>query len=150
MDELVTWLRGVLDEIAGVAVAASRSDQTSWSAGNAARIHPDPTEYRTVTVDFATETVCGSILSEKAEHIARHDPRSVLARVEAERAMVDRMAVLSASWAGYEEESWQDEVRDMLRWLAYGHRFDAPGYDPAWAPQGAEGDRQVHQVVPSR
>lgn len=26
-----------------------------------------------------------------------------------------------------------------LRWLAYGHRFNAPGWLPEWAPDGVEG-----------
>lgn len=77
-----------------------------------------------------------------AEHIAHHDPRAVLARVEAERAMVqrlhDQLEWLPTAGSGLVGALGDQEAsvyRELLRWHAYGHRFDIPGYDPTWAPQ---------------
>lgn len=140
MDELGTWLRGVLDAEAAIAVAASRGDETTWvQSGYPAHLEDG------VDVVVYEE---GRPSEEQFAHIALHDPRSVLARVEAERQLLDvhdlwpndpgecatchdgtpaTMGDLS------EPEPYPCET---LRLLAYGHRYDADGWRDEWAPDG--------------
>lgn len=55
----------------------------------------------------------------------------VLARVEAERRILQL-------WEEPDADAWLDLV---VIDLAYGHRFDIPGYEQAWVPKWA-GDAQ--------
>lgn len=115
MDEMVAWLTGVLDEIEQKAHALPGAPWT---------LHI--TDYAYVNSGGEPiATVGGPQSVPIAEHIALHDTRSVLARVEAERAVIaDALAIPTA------------EV--IIAELAYGHRFDAPGYQDSWAPDGTE------------
>jgi hypothetical protein len=117
MDELVGWLRERLDEDERVALRLE-DDRPE---------HPRQVAY----YDYATEDML-SVLG-----LPR---RSVLARVEAERMILDAH---SRPWIGAYEGTTCDECMNgwpcpTLRALAYGHRHDGPGYDPAWDPEGAE------------
>lgn len=92
VDVMVDWLRSVLDEDEWVARVAIRRDGV-W---------PHPCVHAPGSERPASHELCARITSdeitiydegghtaEQAIHIARHDPRSVLARVEAELAIVD-------------------------------------------------------------
>lgn len=94
MSELVTWLRGVLDEAEEVA-------NDEWSGPDLQR-------------------------------------RQAIARVEAERMLLER--------AVFERENAQDDrdlSHDADQWetavqlIAYGRRFDSPGWREEWRPLGA-------------
>ena len=76
-------------------------------------------------------------------------PRSALARVEAERMLLDEIELMIQPSAAADpaDASLVDSIadrqqtgRDLLRVLAYGHRYDMEGYDPAWAPEGVAVD----------
>jgi hypothetical protein len=132
--ELVTWLRAQLDEDERVARAAGGK----WGNGLPATIHPNPTVFRTVT--RGAGVVCGSILSEDAEHIARHDPARVLREVAAKRAVVELLAhdaphsvVTGQAQREDFRDGWQFAVRDALCLLALPYASH-PGYRPEWAP----------------
>lgn len=119
MNELVEWLRGVLDERERLARAVAGSGV--WN------------EYIEGGDDgWAIETVPGgdpgAIIGDEAmaHHIAANDPATALAKVAADRTILDRhakqsqghacqlcwpfrcevaiMAVPYAAWAGYREE----------------------------------------------
>lgn len=45
---------------------------------------------------------------------------------------------LSAAPPGVAQNSLVPWPCPTLRWLAYGHRYDADGFDTAWAPEGVE------------
>lgn len=77
--------------------------------------------------------------------------RSGLARVEAERAVVAlhrprgvqggppyRWTCVVCDHAPVDWEAYGDYPCCTLRWLAWGHQFDAPGWQTAWAPEGVE------------
>ncbi len=114
VDGLVEWLTGVLDKLADLATES----MVSW------------------------DRVAG--WDGPACHVEAHSPRAVLARVEAERAivagLVRTMNARPADPGDYVNSDWVEsnaqEAEDALRLLAYGHRFDAPGYRDEWVPAG--------------
>jgi len=154
MDELVTWLRGVLDETERVARDATGEEWTSgpyvgldyYAERGQAQLN-GPGRGSTEDDEEPIWLVADAV------HIARHDPRSVLARVEAERAIVELHRSGGKLCGGDLEEPshWRDYCAtcgsgepceypvywpcQTLLLLAYGHRHDAPGYRPEWAPE---------------
>lgn len=93
----------------------------------------DETERECQNQDNVARTMHSTELAEMAI-------RAVQARIDAERAIVE----LHKPWNGggrvtYCSEFEHDEQEfpcPTLCWLAYGHRFDAPGYRAEWAPEG--------------
>lgn len=130
-EPMVTWLHGVLDETEQRAKALP---QASWE------LYLGDLHY--VNSEGAPVATCGDTHApDAALHIAAHDPRSVLARVEAERAILNA-AVLAREIAQGDRDLMNDadQWESALGWLAYGHRHDMEGYDPAWAPVGVTVD----------
>lgn len=140
------WLRDALNTLAVIA-----DDPDEWVVDD---------DHESIVIPGGDDdwSEARSIL--RAEHIARHDPRSVLARVEAERAIVElhwsfplSRQVLGTQFAEHKRENDPDShgcghcTTDdgplvswpcpTLRWLAYGHRFDIDGYDQRWALEPA-------------
>lgn len=118
VDELVTWLRGVLDEMAED--APHRHFRGCEVLGNF--------QYATMMTDSPMHEECDCSI-----------PQSVLARVEAERMILNDhedhngwCQRCEAPTAGAWHEGVQREAFPCptIRALAYGHRFDAPGYRP--------------------
>lgn len=118
MNELVAWLRDCLNTLASLADEVDETERI-WHVEGSDDIvglgvwAPHDRSNGLVELPMATSLFA-------AEHIAHHDPHAVLARVEAERALI---------------EIDNSACDDIARWLAYGHRFDIPGYDPRWAPE---------------
>lgn len=105
MDELLTWLRDVL--------------QQRWN----------------LVYDVQSK------VSEMGHRPDFDEDERALARIEAEQAilrqrdtyqaLIDRQAL---TVEGTEQHEWMVEgLNDALAKIAYGHRFDWSGYDPAWA-----------------
>lgn len=142
MDELVAWLTGVLDDLERVARDAAEVTDPSgeWRGGptKIAYFDRDDDNYSTLTTSQAAH-------GRAVAHIAVHDPRSVLARVETERAIVaelGRMLMcaspsLGNDWSFIQQVEHDRELAEQfVRLLAHGHRFDAPGWRDEWAPEG--------------
>lgn len=139
LNNIVAWLRDCLNTLS---VLAGEVDETErvwhvegsddiigddgvWaphdSTSAASRFQPpNDCDDGLVSIPIATSLFAG-------EHIAHHDPRAVLARVEAERRILQL-------WEELDADAWLDLV---VIDLAYGHRFDIPGYDDAWVPKWA-------------
>lgn len=157
MDDLRSWLAAVLDETERVAREATAGpwqweNELCWSpAGEECADHSHswghsgPDLYgadREIVVSSYGHDADGVIVSrEDATHIARHNPQAVIARVEAERMIVwehreEREPWTAAGPIGHPICShcagqWPCVT---VRALAYGHRFDAPGWREEWAP----------------
>ena len=138
-DGMVAWLRGVLDETEREAREALQP--TTLLSQFTGEHHREPGWGWSLAMGDLRNTVGAALRpggGTICDHIARHDPRAVLARVEAERALLalwDADEVPSIGLAY--DPSWQ-VLEHVLRVIAYGHRHDIPGYDLAWAPDGAE------------
>jgi hypothetical protein len=125
LNSIVAWLQDCLNTLS---VLAEETDETErvWHVEGSDEIvglgvwTPHDCNDGLVRVPMATSLFA-------AEHIAHHDPRAVLARVEAERRILQL-------WEEPDADAWLDLV---VIDLAYGHRFDIPGYDHAWAPKWA-------------
>lgn len=151
MEDLVTWLTGVLDRLGKMARAADADIEVTRETPQV------PSERRWLLEDrngwrggdyINSDYVClGPPL---AEHVFGQDPRAVLARVEVEQAIVVEHELVDGWDSDDDSEGgevmlcgrcWPEAYGQpgpcrTLRLLAYGHRYDAPGYDPAWAPEG--------------
>lgn len=171
-DALVQWLTSCLDEIERVAREATPGpwrwgNELCWSPPSEecndhrhewGHSGPDLKSGSGEVVVSSTGYDADQVIVSRADaiHIVRHDPRSVLARVEAERALV--VAHSQTGPGSLDGPPWgrgpvclacAETIEDggdragefpcrTLRLLAYGHRHDHPGYDPAWAPEGVE------------
>lgn len=153
IDDLVAWLTSALDELERVAIEAAKQ-----GANNVYYSSPEETaeweaSQEGVVTDHGVTLAVGAygVLDEEVgAHIALHDPRAVLARVEAERAIVHAHTPTKAY--GYGDgtrgcpqcdtdevgyvEAGDDEGCLTLRLLAYGHRYDAEGFRDEWKPSG--------------
>jgi len=122
MDDLITWLRGLLDEDERVARAAAECGswrlEDEWAYG--------------LGVGVARTTAPGFILPEQWDHIRRHDPASVLADITAKRAILDEIvpALEGYEWDAVAERSTTER---LVRLLASAYA-DRPGYQEAWRP----------------
>lgn len=146
MDELVAWLRGVLDETELVARAAAHSGGT-WDQGPV----PQPPGAGLPALDgligsdefvHYTADRLGWVQfdgPERAAHAARHDPRSVLARVEVERDVLDHCLEVIGTrdlsrygdFGALKNDPEAPAVTlavETVRSLACGHRHDMPGW----------------------
>jgi hypothetical protein len=130
IDELVVWLRGVLDEDERV---ARTLDGEGWSA-QGCDIHG----MRRVTVDYSAEYVVACTLAVRGEHIALHDPAAVLADIEAKRRVLDEQARLldgatTCDHCDLTHEPAVDLAAVLLRLLAMAYA-NRPGYREEWRP----------------
>lgn len=108
MDELVEWLREVWDADEQAARGASPGP---WAASGHSLITVEGIEIADVP-------------RRDASHIARHDPVDTLARIEAERRIVDLCITETPATGGHPL---------ALRALAFGYRH-RPGWQEGWAP----------------
>lgn len=164
MDELVAWLRGVLDEAERRArtmidldwpreVWVAPADMQGWREGEFAgsvSVHEyAPKRYARMNAgDWAMgdkRIDHGWVVHETAQEVWSEDVgRSLLARVEAERA------ILRFHSGAHECSSWnygeidnccyinEFETCSTVRLLAYGYRYTADGYNPTWTPEGVQ------------
>lgn len=146
MNDMIAWLRGVLDNRRLRAEGAVRDRYRDGRMDSPWQVRPidDDTARATLVAD-GIEYAGGD--SDVIEYLAARDPRSELARIEAELAVIDEIARI-------EQQEDEGNARDVItrameedgrllegldfaaQWIAYGHRFDAAGYDPSWAPEG--------------
>ena len=132
VDELLAFVRACLDEDERVALAAvdqggiGRSGEKHWH-----RIHSD---HRALIGDMAGNVVIHGIdetwspSSYQAEHIVRWDPARVLAKIKADRAILD--------WCERgirvtEDDCYQLGVDDVVRLLAQPYA-GRPGWREEW------------------
>lgn len=96
MEELVAWLRGVLDDIEAAAKAATPGPwgaqpggqgtfDNEWEVVSDAHEPPEPGHY----VVYTGYEGGGASSEQNALHIARHDPRQVLEDVRMKRDLLD-------------------------------------------------------------
>lgn len=146
MDALVAWLTGALDEIERVAKRATRE----WYVPGDMTVRG---KVSTLSAAYNDVLVVKHTWPQEADHMVLNDPRAVLARVEAERAVV---ALWSKDWDGeiaarldglgmrhaVLEQLTTGSVRSVLtptlKALAYGHRHDAEGYLDEWKPESVK------------
>jgi hypothetical protein len=126
-DPLVEWLRAVLEEAERAALACSHR---AWTRDGGS-----------IYGDHETDPIVDWVYDDGAwEHIARHDPASVLADIAAKRAILefaDRVLAArdehDATGALFSVPIARARIRDVLRLLASAYR-DRPGFLPEWEP----------------
>lgn len=130
---MLAWLSDALNTIAAAAEEVSEEER-EWVARSgdffADQVWADPPDGLLPVAIHVTAS----------NHVTRNDPRAVLARVEASRAILEvhkpwndgRTATFCSEFE-HDEQEWPCPT---VLWLAYGHRFDIPGYAPSWAPKG--------------
>ena len=109
MDELITWLRGVLDE-----------DE---------RLAREATHYNMITIESRSRS--------EEDHARRHDPESVLADIAAKRAILDArgsdafqaaaVTLTDAGWDGVPADALDAAWLYLVRLLASAYA-GRPGY----------------------
>lgn len=119
MDDLIDWLRAVLDEDEAAARAATPGPWWAHRQGDEAIVSPG----------VAMDREEGGVSLEDATHIALHDPAAVLADIVAKRAILDTYT----AWVTIMGSGAKHSVRlaFVVRTLASGYRY-RPGYNPAW------------------
>lgn len=140
MDDLVQWLRAVLDAEAEEAREAADGDSGEWFMGDKWNVFR--VEDETPNDDEETNAlVCWGNVKPQSEHIARHDPARVLRDIDAKRATIAeyekairKRDALEPNTPGYRH--WDNRSYGLylaLRHAAavYAHR---PGYEEAVAP----------------
>lgn len=131
MDELVAWLRGVLDDDERVAKAATPGPWTAsgdWSPSVEAGDDTVAAYKGFWEEDNGVDPEC--IKEADATHIARHDPAQVLADVAAKRAVLDAYTARAelASRGGLIN---RDPLGFAVRTLASAYRH-RPGWKNDW------------------
>ncbi|MCD2193549.1 hypothetical protein LQ327_09150 [Actinomycetospora endophytica] len=66
-----------------------------------------------------------------------------LARIDANRAILREYEMWRDFYADPERDERTQAFLDGVRWIAWGLRFDRPGWDPSWAPEGAPASTPV-------
>jgi hypothetical protein len=116
MDDLVTWLRGQMDEDERLAREAASQSTTAWEYGE----YPAEADHIPV-----------------AEHIERWDPARVLAEVDAKRRILDLVEqdVMRALDTQDPEfvDGYVTAQEDAVKLLALPYA-NWPGYDESWRP----------------
>lgn len=72
------------------------------------------------------------VYDEADEHIAYHDPASVLARIAANRKILAAYQDAAPPYATADQQVTHDVLKDVLRTLAWAHAGQ-PGYQLDWA-----------------
>ena len=124
MEDLIDWLRAVLDEDEAAARAATPGP---WA----------PSGHSVITAD---DIEISDVPRRDAPHIARHDPRQVLADIAAKRAILDLHDQSGVRWVGFPRADRQESycVHDQqaapchtVRLLASAYRH-RPGWRAEW------------------
>jgi hypothetical protein len=133
MDDLIAWLRGVLDEDERLAKMAAEEARPPWRfevwGGDAFPYLYVLDANDEAVVDVGTEGI--------ARHVAAHNPAAVLADIAAKRKILgdenDGAAVFAVHERGIcwpqELTDWAD---DVIRLLASAYA-DRPGYRAEWS-----------------
>lgn len=116
MNDLITWLRGVLDDDERVAKAATPGP---WS------VHRQGLE-AVVSPGVAMDKEEGGVSVEDAAHIARHDPAAVLADVKAKRAVLDLLNLTAGPY-----DPARGALKEAVKTLASAYRH-RPGWTTDW------------------
>ena len=147
MEDLITWLCGVLDDDETAAKAATPGPwgaqpggqgtfDNEWEVVSDAHEHPHPGHY----VVYTGYEGGGATTEQNALHIARHDPEQVLADIAAKRAILDLHDQSGVRWVGFPRADRQESycVHDQqaapchtVRLLASGYRH-RPGWRDSW------------------
>lgn len=114
MQDLIDWLRGVLDDDETIAREATRGPWTVQRQGLEAIVSPG----------VAMDREEGGVSVQDATHIARHDPAAVLADVAAKRAILELHKD-----AGMGDCAHASDPCPTLRALASAYR---PGWKQEW------------------
>lgn len=120
MDDLIDWLRAVLDEDEAAARAATPGPWWAHRQGDEAIVSPG----------VAMDREEGGVSLEDATHIALHDPAAVLADVAAKRSVLDAYTA-RADLAGRGGLVNRDPLGFVVRTLASGYRY-RPGWRAEW------------------
>lgn len=91
MDDLMTWLRAVLDDIEAAARSCAEIFPSPWDVsdrGHTAYVRADEPGFR-IVCELEQSDIIDGWLGDRLHHIHRHDPASVLRDVAAKRAIVD-------------------------------------------------------------
>lgn len=146
MEDLITWLRGVLDADESAAKAVRRlaweSDGRITVSGDVAGVwvlgdDGDPVAIAQCATAEDGEGVDPRVI---ATHIALHDPEQVLADVAAKRAILELHDQSGVRWVGFPRADRQESycVHDQqgapchtVRLLASAHRH-RPGWKQEW------------------
>lgn len=146
MENLITWLRGVLDEDETAAKAARRltweSDGRITVAGDVAGVWVLGDDGDPVAIAQHATAEDGEGIDPRviATHIALHDPHQVLADVTAKRAILELHDQSGIRWVGFPRADRQESycVHDQqaapchtVRLLASAYRH-RPGWNPSW------------------
>lgn len=122
MSDLLSWLRATIE---GDKVAAEALDGEVWTAVKA---HGDWHIQTSQGQTFGGDSEWGDLDPCEAVLIATHGPRDVIARCEAELALLDRCE--GAGEPGTTPDFWWG-MREAIDMLATGYRH-RPGFKPAW------------------
>lgn len=140
-DELAAWLTQIWDEDQALAERLAE-DQRSWTWTPDAAYPHYRGEVREIFLQACNTEDPQFIQYEAGEHIARHDPATVLARIAADReilALADEASGLDSQVdgefrLGRRDLAVEPYVGDLiLRQLAAPHA-DRPGYREEWKP----------------
>lgn len=134
MQTLITWLCGVLDDIEAAAKAATPGPwgaqpggqgtfDNEWEVVSDAHEHPHPGHY----VVYTGYEGGGASSEQNALHIARHDPRQVLADIAAKRAVLGLWEFARKSPHSEAYGVLSEAVRALVS--GYRHR---PGWRTEW------------------
>lgn len=122
MEEMVTWLRGVLSERRALAEKAAKWSK-SWTASDPEEV---PKDRWFVSEEDSGDLVCevsfgGAPIDEAfARHIAENDPRAVWNRTVAELRIIEAYAT-------------EPTLEIAVRVMAFANRR-CPGWQPDWQP----------------
>lgn len=137
--EAALWLLGEFLETEEIAREAGLDDVPDWEVSDDGRIMGADPRYHMVIVDRG-----GDPTMWQRQHMARHDPRTVLADIEAKRDIIHELS------RDHSDDTHQALRRVVLRLAAaLAHR---PGYQQHWCPaiqdhgpEGTHGDSITRQ-----
>jgi hypothetical protein len=116
---LIGWLRDQLDDDEQTARAAKCGESDVFD------------DTGIIVMHAATGTRSVTLTSAVASHIARHDPDRTLAKIDANRNIVE---LCHSSLVAFNDDGEKELARDVLRRLALPYA-DHPGYQAAWWPR---------------
>lgn len=136
-EQAVAWLRQQIKADRAAATEAADGDSGNWFMGDKWNVYraEDENRYDLDCPDEQNALVCWGNVKPQSEHIAIHDPRDVLARCDADLAIVDLCARVIREDEG--QEYWSDGwaglgvARVVLGGIAAAYRH-RPGYGDHW------------------
>lgn len=159
VDDMLSWLRQQIEARKALAEAADAASPGPWTntgqdgCGDAWQIHGAPTgetepdwdspDMEEIPVLSRVATLNyddgGGVWEQAAaDHIVLNQPRDVIARCDAELAILDWHTGAHECSGPGDNCLWVrggDEVCPTARMIAFGYRH-CPGWGPAWAPEG--------------